>query len=359
VPAVPVVGLAPRWADYLARLPKTDLHCHIVGTLRPGTLAELAAKHALALPRPAEILYEFASFYDFLDVLNLAARALKDREDFARMAYEAMEDGFGRGNMLHAEFLFNPQYHYPQGVSYRTIVDGLLEGIEQGRRDFGTTALLVASFDRIIDPQAALQILQDDVLGYRRDEIVGIGLDGAERNGPPQKFIALYQAAARAGLRRTAHVCEDNQTLEEAPPRHYAVCKDDLRCDRLDHGYNLLADRAMIQRARDEGLYFNTCTITSVTRNLEKRRASIRRMVEEGLHITVNTDDPLMFKTDLAHSWQLLFSESPDWGREQARRFSLAGVEASWLDDAGKRDLSARFNRQLDALDQTLPMQPR
>jgi adenosine deaminase len=348
--AAPVVGLTPEFAQYLRQVPKTDLHCHIVGTLRPKTLAELATKHGLALPRPADALYAFASFYDFLDVLNLAARALRNQEDFARMSYEAMEDGFRSGNMVHAEFLFNPQYHYPQGMSYRTIVDGLLEGIAQGQREFGTSALLVASFDRIIDPGTALQILQDDVLTYRRDEVVGIGLDGAERNGPPQHFVALYAAATRAGLRKTAHVCEDNQTLEEAPPRHYAICHDDLRCDRLDHGYNLLADEAMIQRARDDGLHFNTCTITSVTKNLARRRISIRRMVDEGLKVTVNTDDPQMFKTDLTHSWQLLFADNSDWGVDLAERFSLAGVDACWLDPGEKAKLHARFQIELKAL---------
>jgi adenosine deaminase len=347
---VPVEGLDDNFARQLARVPKTDLHLHIVGALRPGTLAELATKHGLALPRPADSLYTFASFYDFLEVLNLAAKALIDEDDFARMAYEALEDGFRSSNMLHAEFLFNPQYCYPQGVKYRTMVDGLVRGIEMGRRDFGVSALLVPSFDRIIDPQAALQILQDDILGYRHELVAGIGLDGAERNGPPQRFAAVYERARRAGLKRTAHVCEDNQTLEEAPPVHYAICHGELHCDRLDHGYNLLADPTMIARARDEGLFFNTCTITSVTKNLPRRRASIRRMVAEGLKVTVNTDDPLMFKTDLAHSWQLLFSESPDWGAARAREFSLAGVQASWLDETEKSRLRARFAEELAAL---------
>lgn len=348
---VPVTGLPPELAHYLERLPKTDLHCHIVGALRSGTLAELASKHCLELPRPAESLYEFASFYDFLDVLNLAAAALRDQEDFARMAYEAMEDGFRSGNMLHGEFLFNPQYHYPHGVGYRTIVDGLTEGINQGRKDFGSSALLVISFDRIIKPAAALQILTDDVLTYRHDSVVGIGLDGAERNGPPQRFAELYQVAGRAGLRKTAHVCEDNQTLEEAPPQHYAICHDQLKCDRLDHGYNLMANEAMVQRARDDGLFFNTCAVTSVTKNLARRRESIRSMVAAGLNVTLNTDDPSMFGTDLAHSWQLMFSDSPDWTREQAKRFSFAGIDASWLDEIEKRTLKKRFEEEIFFLD--------
>lgn len=341
--------LTPAFAGYLRQVPKTDLHCHVVGALRPGTLAELARKHRVALPRPAQTLYTFASFYDFLEVLELAAAVLREREDFARLAYEALEDGYRLGHMLHAELLFDPQYHLPNGVSYRTMVDGLVDGLREARRALGVSALLVPSFDRVIDTRGALEIL-DDILAYRPDEIAGIGLDGAERNGPPARFVEVYEKAGRAGLRRTAHVCEDNQTLEEAPPLHYAICRDQLHCDRLDHGYNLLADDAMIRRARDEGLFFNVCTVTSVTKNLERRRASIARMVAEGIRVTVNTDDPAMFKTDLADSYQRLFADQPAWGAEQARAFSLAGVEASWLDDTEKRRLRERFEAELAAL---------
>lgn len=336
--------------EILRRAPKTDLHCHFVGTLRAGTLSELCRKHGLVLPRPADRLYDFENFYHFLEVLELAASALRDREDFARAAYEALEDGHTRGRMWHAEISFNPQYHSVHGVSYRTMVDGLVDGLREARSRLGVSGLLLAAFDRVIEPRAAGEIL-DEVIAYRPDEVVGIGLDGAERNGPPLRFAELYARAGRAGLKRTAHVCEDNQTLAEAPPQHYADCRDVLHCDRLDHGYNMLADEAMTRRARDEGLFFNTCTVTSVTRNLQKRRDAIGRMVDLGLRVTVNTDDPMMFKTDLADSYQRLFAPRPDWGADMARRFSYAGIDASWLDDSGKRALRDRFDADWALID--------
>jgi adenosine deaminase len=339
--------------SFLQRIPKVDLHCHLVGTLRPATLAQLAQKHGLALPRPAQHLYDFTDFYDFLDVLRLAAASIRTGDDFSRVTYEALQDGHAAGNLRHAELLFNPQYFYPHGVSYRTMVDGMLDGMAGAQRDFNVSALLVASFDRMIDAAGAMQIL-DDVLAYRRPQVAGIGLDGAERSGPPQRFAEVYARAGAAGLKRTAHVCEDNQTLQEAPPQHYAICHDLLKCDRLDHGYNLLADPAMVVRARDEGLYFNTCTITSVTRNLERRRASIAKMVDLGLKVTVNTDDPLMFKTDIAHSYQVLFKSQPNWGVERARAFSLDGLAASWLDDGAKAALTASFRAELDGFERAL-----
>jgi adenosine deaminase len=229
------------------------------------------------------------------------------------------------------------------------MVDGLLEGIEAARKDHGTTALLIPSIDRQIDPAHALEILED-VLHYRPDLVVGIGLDGPERAGPPAQFHELYRRAADAGLMRTAHVCEDNQTLAEAPPQNFAVCCDVLKCDRLDHGYNILADDGMIRRARDQGLYFNTCSITSVRQNLSRRHASIARMIELGLKVTLNTDDPQMFKTDIGHSYRVLFA-THGWGREQAVRLALNGVDASWLGGPERASLRRQFEEEIRLLD--------
>jgi adenosine deaminase len=338
--------------EFLTRLPKVDIHCHLVGTLRPTTLGELARKHQVPLPRSDESLYDFEDFYAFIDALRLSATVMRDQADFARVAFEALEDGFRAGNMRHAELMFNPQYFYPNAVTYRTMVDGLIEGIRAAERDFGISALLIAAIDRQIDPSTALEIL-DHVLAYRRDDVVGIGLDGPERAGPPESFYELYHRAGAAGLLRTAHVCEDNQTLAEAPPRNFAVCCDVLNCDRLDHGYNLLADKAMVTRARDEGLFFNTCAITSVRKNLERRAASIAQMVEVGLPVTLNTDDPAMFKTDVGHTYRTLFARL-GWGCERARDLSLAGVDACWLDSSARADLRRAFEREITALEQEL-----
>jgi adenosine deaminase len=339
-------------SEFLTRLPKVDIHCHLVGTLRPATLGALARKHQVPLPRPDDALYDFEDFYAFIDILRLSATVMRDQEDFARVAYEALEDGVRLGNLRHAELMFNPQYFYPNAVAYRTMVDGLIEGMAAAKRDFGVRSLLIAAIDRQIDPAAALEIL-DHVLAYRRDEVVGIGLDGPERAGPPQTFHELYRRAGAAGLLRTAHVCEDNQTLAEAPPANFAVCCDVLKCDRLDHGYNLLADDAMVRRARDQGLFFNTCTITSVRKNLERRAAGIARMVELGLRVTLNTDDPAMFKTDIGHTYRVLFARQ-GWDRARAVELSLAGVDACWLDASARADLRRAFACEINALEREM-----
>ena len=141
-----------NFGEFLTRLPKVDIHCHLVGTLRPATLGELARKHKVPLPRSDETLYDFEDFYAFIDVLRLSATVMRDEVDFARVAYEALEDGVGAGNLKHAELMFNPQYFYPNAVSYRTMVDGLIEGIRTAKRDFGVSALLIALVPRLVAP---------------------------------------------------------------------------------------------------------------------------------------------------------------------------------------------------------------
>jgi adenosine deaminase len=341
---------------FISRLPKVDIHCHLVGALRPSTLAALAHKHGIPLPRPEYQLYDFEDFYTFLETLRLSATVMREADDFARVTYEALEDGRRSGNLLHAELMFNPQYFYGSGIRYGSMLDGLIDGIRSATKDFGTTALLIPSIDRLIAPSRAMEIL-DDVLADRRDEVVGIGLDGAEHSGPPQTFAELYRRAGRAGLMRTAHVCEDNQTLAEAPPQNYAICHDILGCDRLDHGYNILADVRMVARARDDGLFFNTCTITSVRKNLARRQSAIAAMMSAGLNVTLNTDDPQMFKTDIGHSYRSL-CETQGWGSAQAIHLSLAGVEACWLPPPERAALRRRFAKDITELNAEFRISP-
>ena len=171
--------------DYLRRIPKAELHCHLAGTLRATTVAELAKRAGLALPRPAETLYQWPDFYGFLDVLRLTALVLRTPEDFARAVYEYVEDAVRDGNLRHVEFFFNPDYFYPNGIDYPAMVDGMIEGIEQARKRFGVSSLLICCIDRSTNTPAQAVEIVETAIAHRRDHVVGIGLDGAERAGPP------------------------------------------------------------------------------------------------------------------------------------------------------------------------------
>jgi adenosine deaminase len=337
---------------YLRQIPKAETHAHLVGCMRPSTYEEFARRAHTALPRSAASFYPYENFYEFLTLSRLGASFITEREDFSRVIFEALEDGMKTSNQRHTEMFFNPQYFMARNISYQTVVDGLSEGIREAARKFNVSCLLIPSIGRQIDERGAHEVM-DAILAHRPDEVVGIGLDGAERDGPPERFVSLYERAGRAGLKRTAHVCEDNQTLAEAPPSNFAVCCDRLCCDRFDHGYNLLADEEMIRKARGEGKYFTAVALPSAPARREKRWNSIARMVDEGLNVTLTTDNPAMFATNLTHSYQVV-CKACGWQHAQARKLSLAGVDASWLDETDKRRLSAEFVRQIDELAKTI-----
>ncbi len=330
---------------FLSRVPKAELHCHVVGTLRPATLAALATKHGIALPRPVNDLYHYRGFHDFIEVFRLASRVLVDADDFARAAYEYIESAHRGANLRHIEIFFNPSYHYPFGVSYATQLGGLLTGIRAARQAFGVSALLIPSIDREFGLHVAHRVM-DDVLSRRADEVVGIGLDGPEDRGPPAQFAAIYARAGKAGLKRTAHVCEDYAPI---PAANYLVCKDVLGCDRMDHGYRMLADPGIVRRAVEDGVPFTCCPKPSTRERDALRIGAIGRMIEAGISISLATDDPLMFDTDLVDCYERACTAF-NWDVARIKVIALAGVEASWLDPAAKAALRAECEREIDAL---------
>lgn len=333
------------YREFLRRLPKAELHVHLVGAMRPATLAELARRRGLTLPRPQHELYRYRNFYDFIEVFRMAAQVLVEADDFARVVHEYAQDASRSVNLRHIELFFDPAYHYPHGVSYRTQIDGLLEGLRAAKADFGVSGLLIPSIDRGMGLDAAHEVL-DDVLAYRPDEVVGIGLDGPEDQGPPALFAPVFKRAGRAGFKRTAHVCED---YAPTPASNYAVCRDELGCERLDHGYRMLPDTAIVARARDDGITFTCCPKPSTRERDAQRVSTIARMADAGIDITLATDDPQMFQTDLADCYERVCI-ALGWGPDRARRVALAGVEASWLDSHAKAQLRRACEAEIDAL---------
>jgi adenosine deaminase len=338
------------YEEYLRRVPKVELHCHFEGTVRPQTFAELARKHGVELPTDdADRLYDYDSIYEFLKIFGMVSSTLRDREDFARTAYESIEDGVKLGNLKYREMFFNPTLHTRRGVPYKTVVDGLVDGIRAAETDFGVQCRLIADVYRQDAPEVANDMVRD-VLEHRRDELIGLGMDGAEAPDPPEKFTEAYRMAREGGLRLTAHACED------APAKNVTTCLDVLGVERIDHGYHVLGDESVVQRCRDEGITFTVCpTATAVCyfdpNDLTKH--PIREMADEGLKIMINSDDPPMFHTDIGKEYVGMV-QAAGWGPETVREFVLNGVDGSWMSDDEKQRMRHGFERELDELDAQL-----
>jgi adenosine deaminase len=337
------------YEEFLRRVPKVELHCHFEGTVRASTFADLALQHGVKLPtNDVAKLYDYDTIYEFLQIFALVSSTLVGWEDFARTAYESLQDGVTLGNLRYREMFFNPTLHTRRGVPMATVIGGLIDGIRQAETDFGVRCLLIADVYRQDEPSAARQMVEE-VLELGRPEVIGLGMDGAEAPDPPEKFAEAYGLAKKGGLRLTSHACED------APPENVTTCLDVLGCERIDHGYHVLESEEVTARCRDEGIYFTCCpTSTAVVYGWpDLSNHPIKDMVAAGLRVMLNSDDPTMFHTDIGTEYVDLCG-ALGYGPDRVRSLMLNGVDATWLDDTDKAAMRRSFTEEFDRLEAEL-----
>jgi adenosine deaminase len=334
------------YPEYLRRLPKVELHCHVEGTLRPATVVDLARKHDITLPTDdVDRIYDYDTIYEFLEIFRLVNSTVVDRDDFARIAYESLEDGVTSGNLKYREMFFNPTLHTTRGVAMPTIIDGLIDGARAAEADFGVRCFLIADVYRQDSLAMAMQ-MTEEVIEHRRDEVIGLGMDAAEAPDPPEQFAECFALAGRAGLHRTSHASED------APPMNITTCLDVLGCERIDHGYHILEDPMVVERCRDEGVHFTCCpTSTAVVYGWpDLTTHPINGMIDAGLLVHLNSDDPTMFRTDIGQEY-VDFVGQNDYPPELAKQLVFNGVDATWLDDDARMRLRGGFALEIAELD--------
>jgi adenosine deaminase len=333
--------------SFVIALPKAELHLHLEGAVAATTAIELAKKHGLAAKdfEDASKIFEFKDLGEFLKAYDIICRSIVDREDFHRVTYEMLSRCAANG-ARYVEFFFSPQAHLPNGVAYSTMLDGITAAMRDASRDYGLQSHLVPAINRELGPEIANQLL-DFVLSDRREEVIGIGLDYDEVGHPPGPYAPVYQRAKSAGLHVTAHAAENG------PSENVEVSLDSLGCDRIDHGYHVVDDQALVAACRERGIFFTVCptttTHTTTFRDLASPDHAIRRMLNSGLNLVINTDDPALFRTDLANEY-LLVTRNLGCSPRELGDIALNGLRASWLDDATKRSWLAEWGAEIDRL---------
>ena len=203
---------------------------------------------------------------------------------------------------------------------------------------------LIAAIDRSRSAAEALSWVRT-VVAHPHEYLAGIGLDNLETVGPPERFVDAYRLAGEAGLGRTAH------SSEHVPGAVNTItCLDLLGCDRIDHGYFVLQDDAVVERLASEQTPMTVISTTSRRSWRPWRRASIKTMLDAGLNVIAASDDPGMFPTTLGAEYRILADELGA-SYLRLREMALAGVAACWLPESEKSALQARFERELAVLD--------
>jgi adenosine deaminase len=338
---------APATADYLRRLPKAELHCHFEGSIPAMAAIELAERNGVTLPTddPSK-LYSFETLEEFLAVYVQISQAMKTPTDFAELTYACLTEAATSGGLRYREMAFNPTNH--PDLTYSQILAGMLDGVRSAEADTGVECRLIAAINREQPASVALDLVRD-VIAHRCDEVIGIGLDHNELAGPPGAFTEAYALAAQAGLYRTAHAGERGVSAE------IEQSVDLLGVQRIDHGYAVLLDPALVSRAAAEGWHFATCWSTCLLYcDGDPARSEIGPMIDAGLSVSINSDDPPMFGTDIGQEF-VLAGAAFGWTPAQAAEQALAGLEGAFLDDADRARLVGDFRWRIAELEAIAP----
>jgi len=336
------------YAQFLAAVPKVELHCHFPGTVLATTAVELAAKNGVDLPcdDPTE-LYRYDTIVGFLTALQAVSRTLVTPDDLARVAYEALEQGVRLGNLRYREMFFNPDYLYPQGLTYEEVVNGIGEGIQRAQDEFGVRCNLIAAVSRFHGPEAGVAMVQT-VIDHPHPLVIGIGMDDLTPEGEeaPERFVDAFALAHAHGLHTTAHVGE----IDSSSAQNVVIALDLLGVERIDHGYRIVEDPAVVERARSIQIHFTTCPGSSAwLYGFSYAEHPIRAMFDAGLNISFNTDDPPFFGTDLGREFVVGAAQMGFTAREVAQ-VCLNAVEGSWLPEADKATMRVEFREEIAAL---------
>ena len=335
-------GPVTRW---LAGLPKTELHLHIDGSLQAPRLLELAARHGVDLPYASvaevEAAYDFSDLQSFLDLYYLGASVLRDENDFYLLMRDYLES-CREQNIVHCEIMVEPQTYLPQGVTLATVLAGFERAIGEARTGWGQSVGLILSFLRHLPEDDCLACLE--AADPFRQHFVAIGLASSERDFPPRGFERLYRAAAERGYALTAHAGE------EGPAQFVRDCLDVLKVQRIDHGVRAVEDDDLVELLATRRVPLTVCPLSNLRLRVYDDLAAhpVLELLERGLCVTVNSDDPAYFGGDLMENFAAL-EASLGMGRDQALRLVRNGIEAAFLDPDAKAALDARLEDCLAA----------
>ena len=320
---------------FIAGLPKAELHIHLEGSLEPELMFQIAKRNGIAIPfksvQEVRAAYRFSQLQDFLDIYYRGADVLRHEQDFYDLTRAYLARAAADG-VRHVEAFFDPQAHTARGIPFAIAIDGILAAFKDAA-GAGMTSRLIMCFLRHLDESDALATFKAAEPYF--DRIAGVGLDSSERGHPPSKFARVFAAAGAAGLKRVAHAGE------EGPPEYVWEALDILKVDRIDHGNRALEDPRLVARLKAEGMTLTVCPLSNLKLCVVADMAAhpIKRMLDQGLKATVNSDDPAYFGGYMADNYAAV---APLVTKDDMVTLARNSFTGSFLDaDAKARHLAA------------------
>jgi len=326
--------------DFIKNMPKAELHLHIEGSFEPELMFEIAQRNEIAIPYKsvAELkeAYKFDCLQDFLDIYYQGAGVLIKEQDFYDLTYSYLEKCVLQ-NVRHTEIMFDPQTHTDRGVSFETVINGISRAISDAKEKLGISGLLIMSYLRHLSEEEAFKTLEQSL--PFKDKITAVGLDSSEKGNPPSKFMNVYKASVEAGYIPVAHAGE------EGPAEYIWEALDLLNIQRIDHGNNSLEDENLIADIVDRDLALTVCPLSNLSLRVVKdlKDHPLRKMIQAGLKVTINSDDPAYFGGQVNANYEAI-QDALNLSKTELYELAKNSFQYSFLDDESK----AKYIKELD-----------
>lgn len=331
---------------FLQQMPKVELHVHLEGSMRPKVLLELARRNGVELPAGDEEglrqWFRFRDFEHFVQVYLTCSRALRTPEDFRTLVLDFLESQREQG-IVYCEAHFTISTHLSNGGNGEEILAAMEEAIREGERQ-GVTLRLIPDIVRNVGPEAADRTLEWALAG-RGHGVVALGLSGSEARFPNEPFREHFAVAAREGLHRVAHAGE------HAGPDSIRSVLEVCGAERIGHGVRAVEDPSLVEELRDRAIPLEVCPTSNLCLGVfpDMPSHSFDRLYRSGVPVSVNSDDPPFFNTDLSREY-LALHRAFGYGAAELAGLALAGLRQSFLPGEEKSALETRFRQESDAL---------
>jgi adenosine deaminase len=316
-------------SEFVAGLPKCELHVHLEGTLEPELKLALAERNEIDIGQrtveDVRTTYRFDSLGSFLAVYYPAMQVLVTEHDFYDLAHAYLVRAAGQ-NVRYAEMFFDPQVHMGRGVPFEAVIRGYHRALQDAERDLGVAGALIMCIVRDLPADNAMEALEA-ALPFK-DLILGLGLDSDERGNPPLKFADVFARARAEGLHLTMHCDIDQENTTE----HIRQALEDIGVDRIDHGTNMVEDPRLVEIVRQRGIGLTCCPISNGFVTGDMKAPVIARLLRDGIRVTVNSDDPAYFGGYVAENL-LALARAADLTQAELVQLERNAFEIAWPPD--------------------------
>ncbi|HNS50111.1 MAG TPA: adenosine deaminase [Anaerolineae bacterium] len=331
----------------ICRMPKVELHVHLEGSIRPATLLALAARNNVTPPATdlegLRRFYRFTDFPHFIRVYLTISRCLRTADDFDLIAYEFGAD-MHRQAIRYAEVTFTPFTNVSNTrLPFDEILAGLNAGRARARADFGVEFAWVLDISRDV-PESRHQVAEWAIAGMDRG-VVAFGLGGSEKPFPPDGYGDAFAVARAAGLHSVPHAGE------VAGPESVWGALRALGAERLGHGVRSIEDDTLLAHLRERQIPLEVCPTSNLCLGVYPSYEAhpLRHLWDGGLFVTVNSDDPPMFETDLVSEYQAL-ADHMGFTLAELEQLSLNALQASFLPPGRKASMEREFRLEFEQL---------